>query len=290
MTLGELREQLLVLANLMDGQIENVDAAATKTQQRIYELLARRIQEFDYIEGHLNPSQPMSQRIAKIVAEMEYLLRNAYAPSITEYLASYTTVEDRNIAMQKGYNELLIAKSLLSPARKSVYDQAEYYLTDGLADAYVQPAKYLLMQAVTNGISLKDAQSLLKNWNEGKLSTGGRLTSNRPTPRLQTYATQIARDSIYTYNGSINEIIRDKYDLKRIIYQGGLVKDSRAFCKHLVGLDRKIEIEEIPSLIDKVAKQEGKTIPSGMIPGTNKKNFVVRRGGFSCQHLAMMVR
>jgi hypothetical protein len=256
----------------------------------LYELLLQRLQELDYVEGRLNPQQPIAQKIARITAEMNAILGDVYAPRIADYLATYQTVEDRNIAMQLGYNELVIKKSLLTPARKSIYDQAEYYLMDGLADAYVQPAKYLLLQSVTNGISLKQAKSLLKNWNEGNLANGGNLTSGRPTPRLQSYSTQVARDSLFSYNGAINETIAEEFELKRFIYQGGIVEDSREFCKHLVRLDRKIGFSEIPGIIDKVAKQEGKSLPSGMIPGTTQKNFVIRRGGYSCMHLAMAVR
>lgn len=282
MNLDDLRDELIALANLMDGSIEDVHTTSAATQEKIYELLLRRMLELDYVNGRLNPNQPIAQRIAKITKEINDILDISYTPRITEYLATYSTVEDKNISLQQSYNELVINKSLLSPARKAVYDQAEYYLVDGLADAYVQPAKYLLLQSVTNGITLKQAKSLLKNWNEGNLSTGGLLTSNRPTPRLQTYATQVARDSLYQYNGTIQDIIGDKFKLTKGLYVGGLVKDSRPFCKHMVDLNRKIDINEIPALLERY--------PAGIIPGTTKKNFPVRRGGFSCQHLWMWVK
>lgn len=276
MLLDDLRDALVTLSNTMDESIDAVQVASTKAQERIYELLLRRMLELDYQQGLLNPTQPLAQKIARIEGEIQYILGELYTPRITEYLDTYQIVEDRNISLQKGYNELVIAKSLLSPARKVVYDQAEYYLMDGLADAYVQPAKYLLMQAVTNGLSLKDAKSLLKNWNEGKMATGGQLTSGRPTPRLQTYSTQIARDSIYQYNGTIQNIIHEKFELTKGVYVGGLVKDSRPACKYLVGLKRKIDIDEIPAVLEKY--------PQGVIPGTTKKNFSVRRCGYGCMH------
>lgn len=282
MNLDELREQLINLATLMEGHVDNVDSASTATQEEIYELLLRKIEEFSYINGRLDPTQPIAQRIARIVNEMDAIIGRSYTPTIQEYLGSYQTVEMRNISMQQGYNELVISKSLLTPARRAVYDQAEYFLVDSLADAYIQPAKYLLMQSVSNGISLKDAKSLLKNWNEGKLATGGRLVSDRPTPRLQTYSTQIARDSLYGYQGSIQEIIKKEYSLTKFIYQGGIVEDSRPFCKHLVSLRRKIDIDEVPPLVEKY--------PDGLKPNTTKKNFLINRGGYNCQHVVMMVR
>lgn len=282
MSFDELIEALVNLSNTMDESIDAVHVASSNTQQRIYELLVRRLLQFDYIDGALDPTQPISHKVAKIQQEIEYIIAKLYTPRITEYLGTYQTVEDRNIALNKSYNELVISKSLLSPARKSIYDQAEYWLSDGLADAYVQPAKYLLLQSVTNGLSLKDAKSLLKNWNEGNLAKGGNLTSGRPTPRLQTYSTQVARDSLYSYNGAINETIAKEYGLTKFVYVGGLVQDSRPFCKHLVSLKRKIDITEVPPLVEKY--------PEGIIPGTTKKNFMVRRGGYNCQHQAMAVK
>lgn len=266
----------------MDASIDGVDESATKTQALIYDLLRRRLDEFTYIDGKLDPTQPFAQKIMKIQREMEYIIGRYYSPRIAEYLATFDNVDDVTISLHQSYNELVIKKSLLTSARRTIYDQAEYYLIDGLADAYIQPAKYLLMQAVTNGISLKDAKSLLKNWNEGKLSTGGLLTSNRPTPRLQTYSTQVARDSLYQYNGTIQDQIGNEYGLTKGLYVGGLVKDSRPACKYLVGLKRKIDISEIPAVLEKY--------PQGVIPGTTKKNFPIRRCGYSCQHLWMFVR
>lgn len=282
MSLDDLFEKLSELARSMDASIDSVHGASERTQYLIYDLLRRRMDEFTYIDGNLDPTQPLAQKIMKIQREMEYIIGRTYTPRITEYLQSFNTVDDSAISLHQSYNELQIKKGLLTSARRTIYDQAEYYLVDGLADAYIQPAKYLLMQAVTNGVSLKDAKSLLKNWNEGELTAGSKLTSDRATPRLQAYSTQIARDSLYGYQGSIQQTIGKEYDLTKFLYVGGLVKDSRPFCKHLVSLKRKIDLTEVPQLVEKY--------PQGLKPNTTKKNFVVNRGGYNCQHVVMMVR
>lgn len=276
MNLDELRQNLSRLSDVMDNSIEEVNIYATRTQERIYELLLQRLNELDTLQGNLNPNQPIAQKIAAIQREMNAIIGNIYTPRITDYLATYDIVEDTNIFLQQSYNELLIKKQLLIPARRAVYDQAEYFLTTALADAYVQPAKYLLLQAVTNGISLKDAKSLLRNWNDGEL-TSGKLTSGRPTPRLQAYSGQIASDSIFQYNGTIQNIIKEEYKLTKGIYVGGIISDSRPGCKYLVGLKRKIDIDEIPAVLIKY--------PQGTIPGTTKKTFSIYRMGYRCRHL-----
>lgn len=282
MDLTTLQQELTDLAALMDVSIDSVHTASTRTQALIYQLLLDRLSQFDTTDGAFTLGQPVAQKIAKIQQEMYAIIGRYYSPSIRQYLTQYDVVEDRNVYLHESYNELLIKKSLLSSARRTVYDQAEYYLLDGIADAYVQPAKYLLMQAVSNGISLKDANSLLKNWNDGELTAGSKSTSDRPTPRLQAYSTQIARDSLYGYQGSIQEVIKKEYGLTNFMYVGALVKDSRPFCQHLVSLKRKISIEEVPKLVERY--------PQGLKPNTTKKNFLINRGGFNCNHLVMAVR
>ncbi len=276
-----LRQVLAKLHELMDGSIDDVSIAATEAQEIIYNFLTEYINNFEIKDGRFILGQDFTARFAYIQRKIEKILGDVYQPSIGEYLSKFSTVEEINIGLQKDFNQLVIDTELLSPTRKSIYNQAAYYLKDGLADAYIQPAKYLLMQGVNNGITIKQARSLLDRWNEGELGSG-QLTSGRPTPRLQTYATQISRDSIYTYNGTINNVISEKYELNHFIYTGGLLKDSRPACVYFVGLKRKISLEEVPPVLVKY--------PQGVIKGTTKENFYIRRCGYNCQHLATPVR
>lgn len=265
----------------MDDAVSRVENAATKAQEQIYKLLLAEINNFEINDGRFIVGQDYTKRLAIITKKINAIIGSLYTPSIKDYLGHYSTIDEITVGLHKSYNELVIEKSLLTPARRIVYDQAEYFLTNGLADAYVQPAKFLLMQQVTTGITIKDAQGILKQWNEGNL-VSGKLTSGRQVHRLQAYSTQIARQSLFSYQGSIQNIISKEYDLKSFVYVGGVVKDSREFCKHLVSLRRKIKLEEVPPLIER--------FPSGIMPNTTKKNFYINRGGYSCLHVAMPVK
>lgn len=290
MNIDELRKQLTELTSIMDGSIDSVEAASAKAQELIHQVILDQINQFEVLDGRFVTTQNYAARMAVITRKINSILGEVYSPSIREYLQQYFTIDEYNTRLNRGYNELVIDKGLYSPIRRSIYDQAEYYLTDGLADAYIQPAKYLLMQAVSSGMTIKDATRMMRNWNEGKYSTGEQLATNRPTPKLDTYAVQLSRDSIFTYHGTIQEVIKDKYKLSNFIYVGGIVKDSRTFCRNLVTMRRKIGLDEIPKLIEQAAKQDGKSLPLGMIPGTNSKNILERRGGYGCRHTAMAVR
>lgn len=269
------------MADGIDSTIDGVNDAATKAQQLIYEYLLKEINNFEVTDGRFVVGQDYTKRLAIITKKINAIISDIYNPSIKDYLGHYSTVDDITLALHKSYNELVIDKQKLTPARRIVYDQAEYFLTDGLADAYIQPAKYLLMQQVTTGITLKDAQGVLKQWNEGNL-VSGKLTSGRQVHRLQAYSTQVARDSLFQYSGTIQNIISKEYQLDKFVYVGDVIKDSRPFCKHLVGLRRKIELTEIPPLVEKY--------PDGLYPNTTKKNFYQVRGGYNCRHVAMPVK
>lgn len=281
MNLRELERELNALTDSMEDSVKLVETSSIKSQELIYQLLLNEINKFEISDGRFVTGQNYSARLAVITKKINEILGNLYTPSIREYLGSYSSIDDISVALHKSYNQLLIDKQKLTPARRIVYDQAEYFLTDGLADAYIQPAKYLLMQMVTTGITIKDAQSALKNWNDGEL-VSGKLTSGRQVHRLQAYSTQVARDSIFQYNGTIQNIITKEYQLTKFIYVGGLVKDSRPFCQHLVSLRRKIDLTEVPPLVEKY--------PQGLYPNTTKKNFMQVRGGYNCLHSAMGVR
>lgn len=281
MSVDELKRLLSEMAISMDNTVESVNAAATETQQKVFELLLRQVDLLEVTNGSFVANQSFAQRFARIEREIEAVIGKLYQPALKDYFATYTHVEDRTLELHKSYNDLEVARSNFTPARQAIYTQAEYYLLHGLADAYIQPAKFLLMQQVATGGTIIKARSILNNWNKGTLGTG-ELASDVHAPRLQAYATQIARDTIYTYNGTIQDVIKERFNLKRFVYVGGLVKDSRAFCQHLVGLNRKIEITEIPQLVIKY--------PKGLKPDTTMKNFYEVRGGFNCNHIAMPVK
>lgn len=265
----------------MDDEVEKVRISATQTQQLIYEMLSEQILLFETENGKYKTGQSYAKRIAIIEGKMNAIIGENYTPAVRDYLSLYNLIEQETISQQKAYNDIDVPENTLTPARQAAYDQSKYYLIEGLADAYKQPAKFMLMQHVTNGSTIKQMQSTLRNWDKGQLQAG-ELASSQHAPRLQAYATQIARDTVFTYQGTTQKVISNAFGLKKFIYVGGLVKDSRPFCKHLVSLRRKIDIEEIPELVI--------AYPQGLKPDTTKDNFFEYRGGFNCIHTAMAIK
>lgn len=264
----------------MNGSIDLVTDAARKAQEKVYEAILELINQFEITDGRFVTNQALSRRIMVLERKIKAILGDIYSPSILDYLPIYRTAEERNIALQEAYNGISVPQSLIGPARKTLYEQASWYLQEGLADAYIQPAKYLVMQQVTRGMSLKDTKKVLQKWHEGELPQA--LNNGRQTPNLQKYATQVSRDTLYQYYGAVNELIATEYELTSFVYTGDVIEDSRPLCRHLVSLRRKIALDEMGKLL--------KQYPQGLYPGTNERNFLQLRGGYSCRHGAFAVR
>lgn len=281
MTLDELYKALRDLDNIMEDAVLLINKRATIAQQSIFEAMLAEADKLRIEDGLIDPTQDLTYRFAKLEAKMTEILNVQYLRKISPYFSTYKTVQEQVISLQKGYNDIEVDAEKLTPQRQAIYTQAKYFMTTGLADAYIQPAKYLMMQQATAGVGIEQMRTALKQWNEGTLPKG-KTASNQHAPRLQAYSTQLARDTIYTYQGALQNTIKEEYNLNRFIYVGGLVEDSRPLCRHLVGLRRKIDLIEMPELIKKY--------PQGLKPNTTHKNFLQLRGGYSCNHTCMVVR
>lgn len=291
MTLKEVERELKSLTEAMDGTLGNLARASDRAQKLIYRVMLDQLNQMDVEGGRLVPTQNYAGKLAAITRAMDDIIGREFAPALSQYLRTYDTIDETNIKLQRDYNEVKIDVDALNPVRKSIYNQAQQLLTDGLAPGYKDPAKYLISQAVTTGMTIKQARSMLDNWDEGKMAKGGYLATNQPTPKLSTYAGQIATDSIFSYQGAEQELIRQNYGMDKFIYVGGIIKTSRTFCRLLVAeRGRKIGFDELPEFKKKAAAIDGKSVPNGMIPGTNSQNFCTRRGGYQCQHNVMVVR
>lgn len=280
--IDKLKKELLKLIAFINDEVGKLSQISLDAQEKIFKLIIDEINRFEIKDGRYVVNQDYAKRIAIIEKKMRVILEGNYVPSVIEYLGSYSTIQDRNLALHKTFNDLLVEMDLISPARKNLYEQAEYWLLkSGLTDGYIQPAKYLLMQHITTGISIKESERVIKQWSNGELADG-QLASGRKAPSLDRYAPVVAQNTAFQYHGTINDIIRKEYDLDAGIYTGPLVEKSRPLCIHLINLDRPIMLDELEPLIKKY--------PQGVIKGTNKENFSIYRGGYKCGHLWYPVR
>jgi len=121
-------------------------------------------------------------------------------------------------------------------------------------------------------------------------------------PYIVKRVDNIAFDSLKKYNGTTNEIVRIKHDLKWFYYIGSTIENSRPICDHLRDLgNRAISTDELKKILDDfcpngnpstekityvTVNNVSVTLPkgSGMKPGTTVANFPDNTGGYKCRH------
>lgn len=282
MTFQQAVYDIDAIVDFIESKVNKVTVAASVIQKKVYELMKKTLLNFEQDSGRIVTGQDLRKRLIEFEDECQKLFGvRVWDNPVSDFLNSFETIQERNVRMQLDYNQIKVNQKLITPARLLIFEQAKYQLKEALAPQYIQPAKFLLMQQGTAGLSIKDALIMLKRWDKGEL-TNGKYTNNMPAPNLQRYATQVARDTAYIVDRQINSIIKEKYDLGSFIYAGGIIKDSRELCVHLVSLDREIAFDELPPLLKKY--------PNGLIADTTKENFAQRCGGYSCRHKCFPVK
>lgn len=179
-------------------------------------------------------------------------------------------LEINGFKIPRGFKEMVI-----SPIRKQAVSEVAGFLSESAIQAnMIEPLTRTLLESVQFGYSITDAQNLIaERMDFGK------------------YVGQIARDSFFQFDGTVNNLIAQKYGLDGYFYVGSIVEDSRGQCKRWTEIKRipKDAIQEEVSWAKRKGEYKGRK-KSGMISETSDKNFNIYRGGYNCRHRAIPVR
>jgi hypothetical protein len=129
-----------------------------------------------------------------------------------------------------------------------------------------------LFKNIVAGTNSIDVEKAIRDFISGQGDKAG---------NLKRYVTQVSRDALNQYDGTINSRIAEEFGLDAFQYVGSLIEDSRPQCVRWTGKGVILK--------DQLEKEIGWafTNGSGMIPGTNSENFAVFRGGYNCRHSAI---
>lgn len=134
----------------------------------------------------------------------------------------------------------------------------------GWGSSVVNTVGDILETAVTNALTPRELIGQLQDF----IRQGGLQTFNRVSVK------QVATDAMGQFSRTYMKMAADRVKIDWFRYSGGLIRDSRSFCKSRNGnYYHRSEIESWPKL-----KWDGK------IKGTNKGNIYAYLGGWNCQH------
>lgn len=217
----------------------------------------------------------------------------SYKSGIRNYLTDFDKVASLNVKIHKVENKININKiikvanknqrELISKTAKGVTSGiSDKTLTmnlagDGMRDQFTKPVKRMLYQNIIKGTPETQVKSILHQYIIGRKDEIG---------QLERWTGQITRDALSQYDGAINDMVREEFDLNAFKYIGSIALNSRPQCKRWITVkDRILKYDELTKEIQ-WANNNGK----GMIPETKKDNFATNRGGFNCRHQAIAIR
>lgn len=184
-------------------------------------------------------------------------------------------IADGFVTLLAGYKEIVtIANeyfSALSSAYKKdlyreIYKESILYLKESLTGAGISQivannVVNVLYEKNMQGTTKKELRNFLKEYFSD-------------TPKKFRYVEQIVTDALYQMTSTYQLKIAEDLKIEYYYYAGTKMKTSRSFCVSRYGkVFTKKEIQSWPELIW-----------SGKIPGTDKNNIFVYRGGYNCRH------
>lgn len=261
---------------IQDKAVDNLTGGLEEFQQIIFETLRNYILNFTIIDGKFDINQVPDDLLNGIRNELQDLVFDMnFDDEVTSFLDNFDEIESNIVKLHQQQNSIDVAKSVLSSQKEFAIESTVYSMKEAnMSLRFVDPIKKALYKRVAFGSGVVETESMLRDLILGT-DKGG---------ILERWVGQVARDSINQYEGTLNQEIKSKYDLKAVRYVGSIVKDSRSQCVRWASKGRILDTELENEI--RWAYRNG----SGMIADTAVSNFCVNRGGYNCRHTSFPVR
>lgn len=232
------------------------------------------------IQGGKIATDPYAFGIINEIAQRikQDILNSSYSENVDSYLQNFGRLKETTISLSSSLNQINVSRvALTSIEQQAIQKATTALLGNGLDVNLVEPVKNIIFNHVVSGSSIADMELQLRSYIRGNSERLG---------QLERYTTQIARDSISQYDGTMQSFIQDSFGLNAYGYEGSLIQDSRPQCVRWVEqFNGVLMIEDLKNEIE-WAYNYG----SGMIQGTTVDTFAINRGGWNCRHIATAIR
>jgi hypothetical protein len=245
------------------------------TQNSIYNLAVSKLRELDVDpDGYIRQTGSNRKIIRGVYKAFdEGLTKGGYYQGLGDFVATIKTLD----AINAGYfSDLGLAKfndtsTLITSLQKQSISTVEGLLmNDGLQNQIKEPLYNLLLQNVNTGGSYSGMVDQMRNYVKGTSDADGKLLR---------YTKQITQDVLNNYSRSYQAAIGAKLGLEFFQYVGGLMPESREFCRDRAGdYFHYKEIESWASLDWKGKRSD-----------TTESSIFVYAGGINCHHQIMPV-
>jgi 3-methyladenine DNA glycosylase Tag len=259
------------LEKLIEKALKAFEKALQTGQTRLAEIIEKWITKLDTKAGIIQNTSGNRAAVLSAQAQLERAMEQAgFGEFVKAFMTNFDDVNQYAVGVQKERGVKVKASDFSEVQKLAVQITTENLVGQGMAAQIAGDVRTALFNAVAGG---------------GELS--GLLSEVRSTvtgTAFEKRATQISRDALGQYHGLIQNQVQKKFNLNALEYVGSLVEKSRPQCIRWVEMET-ILLKDLKQEI-KWAEENG----SGLIEGTNEKNFIIHRGGHNCRHEAIPVR
>ncbi|HET6255858.1 MAG TPA: hypothetical protein VFE32_17405 [Puia sp.] len=284
------QETIDELLSTIQKAVDSFQEAIPAIQQDAYNEIVRLVKELDLKNGRLSATVKNVKAIGQLRADLEkVIISDPYVKKVEEFADAFAAVAK----LQNKYFSTVAAEFTPPKVLEVVKTQAIEATIDGLTAAGLHASvmsgvQDILRTNITTGGDFPQLMSQMRDYIVGTPGMGGAMVR---------YTQQITTDALNQFSAQYNQVVTDDLGLEWFQYVGSLIKTSRPLCKALIQKKyvHKSEFEAViegdfPEFKEQGGKIDKRTnLPQGMIPGTNKYNFPIYRGGYNCGHQLIAV-
>jgi hypothetical protein len=257
-------------------------------QNSLSEVIINKLSKFERRGGSLAAgSATNTEMLATFENNIKTALRKSnYRDLIKSYLSNFDEIAKLSQQTAQAVAGRTIQASTVNALKKIEIERIALQLVEpqGIQSNIVDPIKRILFKSVTTGIDYESATAEVATFVNGVQGQNG---------FMQRYTTQLARDSVNRYAGTMNNVIQAEFELDGFVYVGSLIRTSRDICNQLVRGDGKFEglrkdgayrISDLPIIVSRMLGE------GGVNPALTVDNFFELRGGYNCRHEAIPIK
>jgi len=216
----------------------------------------------------------IQKRLEKIVFSKQYL------NDVARFVSSYhkiATYHNQYFSQLDNFKPKQYYNMVKTVAMENAIDA----LTEtGINANVIKPLRDVLLTAVTSGQGYASLTESLRNEIIGTEESPGSLSR---------YARTYTTTAISMYNGQYSAAVNADIGYEWYAYRGSNIETTREFCEKMTEKEW-VHVSEFEAILSgdidgyQCEMYEKTDLPRGLMAGTTPENFIVRAGGWNCQH------
>ena len=262
--------------------IENADdiffESVEQIQDNIFKVLRETIDKFS-VRGILTKDEDSIKTLNKLRGDMLTAINDSKLPSkVDTFIGNFETLDGLNEDTHKILNDINIKGLDFKGVQKIETDKvvegltSPYGVTSGMLKDIQRSVYSDIMRGESRAKSVDNLEQLVKG-------------ENNP---IEKHIKDVSANTMAQYDGAVQAIIKDEYNLTAQRYIGSIIKTSRNQCVRWVNSFDGIIADQVLEEEIAWALVNGGGYGSGLVPTV--ANFAVIRGGWNCRHRVIPFR